>query len=164
MRQKMTKDLVPTDFTLGLVAVDAIPVIFFGCSMVLAGILLRSPVFLLGAGLCLFAGLAKVLWKLIVVLRQKNIWWLFLQMRIVMPIGLVLMVVGCVMTTALPTAFAGALRWPAAPFFGAGVLGMVLMLVFGFTLDSSSLRANWIEQITNGFAQLCFFVGLLLLL
>lgn len=34
----------------------------------------------------------------------------------------------------------------------------------GFTLDSSDARANWVEQLTNAAAQLCFFVGLLLMM
>lgn len=44
-----------------------------------------------------------------------------------------------------------------------GTLGMVLMTVFAFRLDSSAPKANWLEQAVNGFAQACFFVGLLLI-
>ena len=39
---------------------------------------------------------------------------------------------------------------------------MILMLVFAFRMDSSDPKVNWMEQTVNGFAQLCFFIGLLL--
>lgn len=161
-KQKMTRDTVPEDFTLSLALVDGLPVLFFGGSMILAGVLLKSWVFLLGAGLCLFAGAAKVLWKIIVALKRKNIWWLFLQMRILMPIGMVMMIASAAVGSG-----DWAMIWqemcslPAAGFFCAGLAGMVLMLVFAFTLDSSNVKANWIEQLTNGIAQAAFFIGLL---
>lgn len=164
MKQKMTKDTVPEGFTLGLAIVDAIPVLFFGMSMALAGVLLDSGLFLAGAALCLFAGIAKVLWKIIVVLKKKNIWWMFLQMRVLMPVGLVLMIVGAVTAKAdLSPVLAQAMRFPAAPCFVMGFIGMALMTVFAFRLDSSDAKSNWIEQITNGAAQFAFFLGLLLL-
>ena len=57
---------------------------------------------------------------------------------------------------------AGLTAFPACLFFLAGALGMVLMTVFAFRMDSSDPRVNWTEQIVNGLAQLCFFIGLLL--
>lgn len=45
-----------------------------------------------------------------------------------------------------------------------GILGMVLMMVFAFKLDNADVKANWIEQLTNGIAQAAIFVGLLLLI
>lgn len=188
-RPKMTKDVVPGDFTLGLVIVDAIPVLFFCASMVIAGLMFKSYLFVIGALMCLFAGACKVLWKLIVVLRQKNVWWMFLQMRILMPVGLVLMIAGGVMagrgvslgswagngagaaygaTGSAAAAVDFAEIWarmcsmPASLFFIVGLVLMVLMIVFAFTLDSKNVKANWIEQITNGVAQIAFFVGLLM--
>jgi len=41
---------------------------------------------------------------------------------------------------------------------------MIMMIVFAVKLDRSNVKSNWIEQITNGIAQGCFFVGLLLVL
>lgn len=161
----MTRNTIPEGFTLSLALVDALPVLFFGGNMILAGILLHSALFLVGAGLCFFAGAAKVIWKIIVVLQRKNIWWLFLQMRILMPIGMVLMIAGAATGRAnadLSHFLRAAVSFPAAPFFAAGFLGMALMLFFAFRLDSSNVRANWIEQLTNGIAQAAFFIGLLL--
>ena len=163
---KINKDTIPEGFTMSLALVDAMPVLFFGASMVVASVLLHSYLFLVGAILCLYAGAAKVLWKIIVVLRRKNIWWLFLQMRIVMPIGMLLMLLGIIFNqshVSLASFKAGFLSFPSVIFFLIGILGMCMMMVFAFRLDSSDVRSNWIEQLTNGIAQAAIFVGLGLL-
>ena len=160
--QKMSKDIVPNDFTLGLAIVDAIPVVFFAGSMVLTSFLLNSKLFLFGSLLCLLAGIAKVLWKIIVVLKKKNIWFLFIQMRIIMPIGLVLMVISLFYVNVdLNTILSKAISIPMIIFFLLGIIGMILMAIFAFKLDSSNLKTNWLEQIINGIAQMSFFCGLL---
>lgn len=41
-KPKMTKNTVPDDFTLSLALVDALPVLFFGGSMILTGMLFGS--------------------------------------------------------------------------------------------------------------------------
>lgn len=83
----MNKNVVPNDFTLGLALFDGLPVITFAGSMILISYLFSSKLFLIGSFVCLFAGLSKVIWKIIVVLKNKNIWFFFIQMRITMPIG-----------------------------------------------------------------------------
>ena len=57
-KPKMAKASVPEDFTLSLAIVDALPVLFFGGSMVLIGLLFQSILFLLGAFLCFWVGAA----------------------------------------------------------------------------------------------------------
>ena len=47
-------------------------------------------------------------------------------------------------------------------FFLAGALGMILMLVFAFRMDSSDPKVNWMEQTVNSLAQIRFFIGLML--
>ena len=166
-KPKMTKDTIPEDFTLSLAVVDAFPVLFFAGSMILIGFLFSSPLFLAGAGLCFWAGAAKVLWKIIVAARRKNIWWLFLQMRIAMPIGFVLMLLAVILNLKaidLSAVLAAVISVPSVFFFAAGIVGMILMGIFASKLDSSDLRSNWIEQITNALAQAAFFIGILLLL
>ena len=59
-KPKMTKDTIPENFTLSLAIVDALPVLFFGGSMILIGLLFGSPLFLIGAALCFWAGAAKL--------------------------------------------------------------------------------------------------------
>ena len=165
-KPKITKDTVPEDFTLSLALVDALPVLFFGGSMILTALLFKSRLFLIGALLCFWAGAAKVLWKIIVVKKKKNIWWLFLQMRIVMPIGFALMLLSVILNRKA-IRFAAVLTavtsFPSVIFFALGILGMVLIGVFASRLDSSDLRSNWIEQLTNTAAQAAIFAGILLL-
>ena len=165
-KPKITKDTVPEDFTLSLALVDALPVLFFGGSMILTALLFKSRLFLTGALLCFWAGAAKVLWKIVVVKKKKNIWWLFLQMRIVMPIGFALMLLSVILNRKA-IRFAAVLTavtsFPSVIFFALGILGMVLMGVFASRLDFSDLRSNWIEQLTNTAAQAAIFAGILLL-
>ena len=164
-KPKMTKDTIPENFTLSLALVDALPVLFFGGSMILIGLLFGSPLFLLGAALCFWAGAAKVVWKIIVVTKKKNVWWMFLQMRIVMPVGFALMILAVIFDRSainLPAVFAAVLSLPSVLFFAAGVIGMALMGIFAAKLDSADVRSNWIEQLTNAVAQAAIFVGILL--
>ena len=166
-KPKMTKDTIPENFTLSLALVDALPVLFFGGSMILIGLLFGNPLFLIGATLCFWAGAAKVLWKIIVVTKKKNIWWMFLQMRIVMPAGFVLMILAVIPNRNainLSAVFAAVISLPSVLFFVIGVIGMVLMGVFAAKLDSADVRSNWIEQLTNGVAQAAIFTGILCLL
>ena len=166
-KPKMTKNTIPENFTLSLAFVDALPVLFFGGSTILIGLLFGSPLFLTGAVLCFWAGAAKVLWKIIIVKKKKNIWWLFLQMRIVMPLGFALMILTVFMNRSavnLPAVFAAIVSLPSVIFFTIGVIGMVLMGVFAAKLDSADVRSNWTEQITNALAQAAVFTGILFLL
>ena len=166
-KSKMTKDIVPDNFTISLAVVDSIPVLFFGATMVLLGTMFSNPLFLIGALLVLFAGACKVAWKFVVVLAKKNIWWMFLQMRIAMPIGFVLMLISVLVDARKidwGLVWRNMCSMPSAICFIIGLLGMVLMTVFAFTLDGSKVKSNWIEQGTNGIAQAAFFVGVLLLL
>lgn len=166
MKNTLTRETVPEDFTVPLVLVDALPVVLFGGSMLLIAKRFGSTLFLLGALLCLWAGLAKVAWKLIVVLWKKNVWWLFMQMRIVMPIGFLLMLLSVIVRAkrlSFSALLHAALSLPSVLFFAAGLAGRVLMGVFASSLDSGSKHANWVEQLTNTAAQACIFLGLLLL-
>ena len=165
MANKMTKDIVPNNFTVGLSLVDAVPVLLFCFTMAIVGKLLGSYLFISGAFIAFIAGSIKVLWKIIVALKRKNIWWMFVQMRIFMPIGFVLMLVGYLLSLSrinLSVVWASVISFPAVIFFVIGVLGMVLMTVFAIKLDSSDVKSNWIEQITNGVAQLAFLIGVLI--
>ena len=165
-KPKMTKHTIPENFTLSLAFVDALPVLFFGGSMILIGLLFGNPLFLIGAALCFWAGAAKVLWKIIVVTKKKNVWWMFLQMRIVMPVSFVLMILAVIFDRSaidLSAVFAAVLSFPSVLFFAAGMIGMVMMGVFAAKLDSADVRSNWIEQLTNTAAQASVFTGILIL-
>lgn len=165
-KPKMTKDIVPDNFTLSMALVDAIPVIFFGLSMIAISRLFDSVIFLIGAIIVFLTGALKVLWKVIVATKRKNVWFLFMQMRIGMPIGFVLIIASLIIDhTKVSLAGIGAaiISFPSVIFFAIGILGMVMMGVFAKKLDSSNSKANWIEQLTNGIAQAAIFVGIMLL-
>ena len=165
-KPKMTKDTIPENFTLSLALVVALPVLFFGGSMILIGLLFGSPLFLIGAAFCFWAGAAKVLWKIVVVTKEKHVWWMFLQMRIVMPIGFVLMILAVILNRNainLSAVLAAVVSLPSVLFFAVGAIGMVLMGVFAAKLDSADVRSNWIEQLTNAIAQASVFAGILFL-
>ena len=152
-------------FSVPLALADMIPVLFFGLSAIRVGKLFSSALFVTGAAVCLLSGIVKVLWKLIVAVSRRSIWPMFVQMRILMPTGFLLMLAALVVGRADlngSAILAGLLGFPACIFFGLGVLGMVLMAFFAIKLDSGDPKANWLEQAVNGAAQACFFVGLLL--
>ena len=90
---------------------------------------------------------------------------MFVQMRVLMPVGFFDDVRG---TDRRPRGAergsdaCKAERFSGMPFFLAGALGMILMLVFAFRMDSSDPKVNWMEQTVNSLAQICFFIGLML--
>ena len=167
MSEKLTKDSVPEDFTLALALVDAIPVIFFGANGIVLYRFFPYALLLAGAILSLISGLVKVLWKVIVVVKRRNVWPMFWQMRIFLPLGFALMVAAVVL-------HAGQIAWrefltdllslPTVIFMGLGILGIVLMIVWAIVLDNGDKKANWVEQLTNGLSQLAFFIGLCFML
>ncbi|MDO4501435.1 MAG: hypothetical protein Q4B60_09240 [Erysipelotrichaceae bacterium] len=157
----MNKNTIPEDFTLALALVDGLPVIFFAINMIIIGIKFKSFLFVFGALLCTFAGLAKVFWKIIVALKKKNIWFLFIQMRITMPLGFLIILLSLIFNYKRIN-LSVVLRFPACVFFLIGIIGMCLMGYFALKLDNSDLKSNWIEQITNTFAQLALLIGTLL--
>lgn len=163
-RNVITKDMVPEGFTVSLALVDAIPVLLFAIAFIVLGMKAGFSVLIMLGGLLAFLGGAiKVLWKIIVATRQKNIWWMFVQMRYTMLLGFLLIIVGCILSRKeLAAAFAGI--GPASiVFFALWFVGMCLMGVFAAKLDNADPKSNWIEQGTNGIAHLCLLIGLILL-
>ena len=159
----MDKNKVPDNFTIQLAFVDALPVLFFGMNCILLGQKCSSHLFTIGAILCLAGGAGKVLWKIIVALKKKNVWFLFVQMRIVMPIGFILMILGFFLSNCTFTnLWQGFIHFPSIIFYLLGIFGMGLMGYFATHLDNSDLKSNWIEQITNGISQICIFIGLII--
>lgn len=160
----ITKDTVPEGFTLSLALVDAVPVLLFAVAIILLGVkAAMSPLIILGGLLCFIGGAIKVLWKVIVATKQKNVWWMFVQMRPMMLLGFLLLMVGCVVSRhALAAAFSG-IGVVSIVCIVLWFAGMTLMGVFAAKLDSSDPKSNWIEQGTNGIAHLFLCLGLALL-
>ena len=161
---KITKDMVPEGFTLSLAIVDAIPVLLFAVAIIILGIKADfSPLIMLGGFLCFLGGAIKVLWKVIVATKQKNVFWMYKQMGPVMGIGFLLLIIGCIVSrAALKAAFAG-IGVASIVLFVLWFVCMGLMGVFAAKLDSSDPKSNWIEQGTNGVGELCLCLALALL-
>ncbi len=156
MEKTMTKDVVPQGFTLGLAAFDAAPVVLFLLAMWLFYRMTGSVLVLLGGIVCFLTGMGKVLWKVLVVTQKRNVWPLFVQMRIGMPIGFTLVLIGLFLAYATgdQSAFTAAILQPGPIVCVVlAAVGMAGMIVCGAKLDSADKTANWIEQGCNTFAQ-----------
>lgn len=152
------------NFTLSLALFDALPVIFFCIGMLLIATRFQNIFFLTGVILCTCAGCGKVLWKILVASSGKDIRILNRQLRVLMPVGFLLVIIGLI-AGRNQINFSVLLRqitaFPTCLFFGITVLGMICMSVFAVRLDGTKARSNWIEQITNAIAQGCFLLGVL---
>mgnify|MGYP003325360719 CR=1 FL=1 len=154
-------------FTLGLALVDLLPVIFFGASVVLIGIVFQSPLFIVGAALAFLAGFLKVLWKVILALAGKDVKWMNKQMRILMPAGFLLIIASVIIgwkKISWAAVGAAVTSLPSLIFFILWFLGLVAMGVLAGKLDSSVAKNNWIEQGVNSFAQLMGLLGILFIM
>ena len=161
----MTKDTIPQDFTLGLAMFDTVPVVFFGIACWLLWRMTANPLLLLGGICCFLSGMLKVLWKVLVVIKKINVWPLFVQMRMGMPAGFLLILIGFVFSCFRKDmgAFWQAVRQPLPLLFMILMAaGMTAMIVCSSKLDSSDVKANWIEQSCNSIAQGAFLLAMLL--
>ena len=167
MKNKINKNIVPNDFTITLALIDFMPVLFFFGISIILSIMLKSNLFFIGSILSFISGFIKVIWKIIVVIKKKNIWILFIQMRIIMPFGFLISLIGFIIfcinkdTNIILSSFNNIL---SIVFLLLGLIGIILMIVFSFILDSSDKKANWIEQICNSFAQLFILIACIIAL
>ena len=156
----------PQGFTPALALVDALPVLFFGASMVLAAKGFGSVLFGIGAAVITLAGCGKVLWKLILAVWQHNVAWLnrwFIPCQIS---GFLLVVLALVL-------HAGQIAWvslaarlvgvPSVFFFAVWLIGMGTMGWYRKHRFDNSVKANWTAQIINTAVQGALLLGILLL-
>lgn len=152
------------NFSLPLALFDALPVIFFGAAMILIAARFGSKLFIAGAVICTFAGLGKVIWKIIIAATKKDVAVLNIQLRVLMPIGFAFLISGAIIgmdAERWAVLKSSVLSFPSAAFFAVTVIGMIMMSVFAVKLDQTKARSNWIEQITNAVSQFCFLLGVL---
>ena len=155
------------NFTLALALVDALPVIFFSISMIMIAVNFKNIVFIIGAVICSAAGILKVSWKMIIAIAKKDIPVLNKQLRVLMPIGFLLIIIGAVAGKRnfdFSSFFENALQMPNLLFFIITIFAMILMSIFAFKLDGTKAKSNWIEQITNTVAQASLMIGIILTL
>ena len=161
-------------YTLGLALFDIVPVLLFLISCILIYSMCMSRLFLAGALCCFIGGMAKVIWKLIVVLAKRDIPAFSRVFRVLMISGFALMLLSVILSTVRTVAggrafadssMAGLWRgltfMPAMLFFIAGVAGMCLMGWLGSHMDKSA-RSNWIEELINTAAQLAILAGVVI--
>ena len=161
---KMNKNTIPDNFTVGLAIFDFMPVLFFIISAVVLSLYLPGPCFIIGTLICFISGLLKVIWKIIVAVKKKNVWPLFLQMRILMPVGFLVMIIGVIVNykaISLQNILHNISTMPSLVFFILWILGMIAMTICAFVLDSSNVKHNLIEQGINTVAQFCLLLGLI---
>ncbi len=150
-------------FSLSLAIVDALPVVIYGISGIIASKKISSILLLIGVILSLVGGISKVCWKAIIALKKKDFSLLTKLFHILMPSGFLLMLFSFATSHAKWFLLIKALvSMPSLLFLIFGVLGIVLMTIFAFKLPKNSAKANWIEQITNTVAQAMFLVALVL--
>lgn len=158
-------------YTPGLVLLDAVPVLLFLMTGIIIYSMYGSPVFLAGAIASFIGGSCKVIWKLIVVLKKRDVEVLTKAFRKLMPAGFILMFLSVIISAAgdvisgtpvsegtLSGLWRGLTMMPAVLFFIAGSAGMCFMGYLGSHMDKSA-RANWIEELVNTLAQLAFLIG-----
>lgn len=153
------------DFTLSLALVDAIPVLFFGASMILVAAKFNSPLFIVGAVISTLAGCCKVLWKLILGIWKKDVRWLNKPFVPMQATGFILMLVSFVLGfgkidwTGVLAAVTG---FPAIVFFALWIVMMGTMGWYRKNKFDNSAKANWTAQIINCVGQGALLLGILL--
>ena len=152
-------------FTVGLALVDAIPVLSFAVSMLIIAGRFDSPLFLLGADLCVLGGCCKVSWKLILGIAKKDLRWLNNPFVPMMAGGFLMILLALILNlrkidaAAVAAAVTG---FPSLLFFLAWI---GLMCFMGWyrknRFQNDNARANWTAQIINAVGQTCLLLGIL---
>lgn len=161
-------------FTVGLALVDALPVIFFSCSLIciasaLAGSGITFWIVLIGAVAVALAGLCKVIWKLLLGLKVGNIKILNKIFVPFMAGGFMVAIIGALIGT-----FTKVIKWggvlnavlsiPSLIFFIVGFCGMGVMSYVRKTNArdefNKDAKKNWIAQFVNAFSQCMLFFAI----
>ena len=159
---QLNKARIPEGFTLALALVDTIPVLLFCGTAILFGTKIESSLFFLGAILAFIGGAGKVAWKLVIALAHKNMPWLGRQMRITMPIGFLLMLLGCILHGSVAICIVTSLsEMPSVVFMLIWLVCMCAMGYFAMHRDQTSVRDNWTEQLTNAVGQAALLLAIL---
>ncbi len=152
-------------FTVALALVDAVPVLLFGCSMILAASKFGHPVFIAGAVISTLAGCCKVAWKLILGIWKTDIRWLNKPFVPMQATGFLLMILSFILGFGRIDWLAvlqSVVGFPSVLFF-AGWLGLMGFMGWyrknKFRRDDS--RSNWTAQIVNCAGQACLLLGIL---
>lgn len=153
-------------FTLALALVDAIPVLLFGASMIMIAARCSSVLFVAGAVLSTLAGCFKVLWKIILATKKKDVKWLNKGFLPLMAAGWILILLSLVLMKSggMNTAWAaGLVRMPGVLFLALWLILMCFMVWYRRKrFVNEDAKKNWTAQIINCVAMASLFVGILL--
>ncbi len=148
----------------GMAVMDAVPVLCFSISMILVGQVYGSVIFMVGAVLCVLAGIGKVLWKILLAASKRDVPVLCRQFRYLMTCGATLMLLSAAVDRPnLSVLWKNVSDFPCGILFLIAVLAFVLMSILSVKLDATSTKANWIEQSVNLVAQLCILMAVVII-
>lgn len=139
-------------YPLSLALLDAIPVIFFFVATLIIFRRLKSSLFLMGAVISFVAGTMQVIWKILVAVSEKNVYFLHSQFKYTMTIGFILMIVGIIIkckSIDWKTFFSKLVHLPSVIFLALIGLCFVAMLILAFTLGMKDVKSQWIEEGVN---------------
>ena len=150
------------EYTMGLALLDIMPVLLFLASGLIMYSMYGSPLLLAGVLACFTGGLCKAIWKMIVVVSEKDFSGLTRMFHILMPAGFALMILSVLAggKAAISGLWRSLTMMPAAILFIAGFVLMCLMGYLGSHMDNSA-RSNWIEELVNTLAQLAVLAGVI---
>ncbi len=149
--------------TVRMAVFDALPVVCFAASMVFVCLFYPSVFFILGAVLCVLAGLGKVLWKLIRAVSGKDRTVLDKQFPYMMLAGAILIVISLlVRRPSWAVIWKNLASFPCNILFLIALAGFVAMGILAVRLDKTLRRANRIEQTVNLVAQICLLFGIII--
>ena len=153
-------------FTVGLALFDALPVLFFGASIILLASRFNSPLFIIGAVLATLAGCCKVAWKLILGLKKKDVRWLNKGFLPLMGAGWILILLSLIFIrhSVIDTSWAkGLIAMPSVLFLALWVIMMLVMVWYKKTrFKNDDAKKNWTAQIVNCIGQAFLFLAILL--
>lgn len=153
-------------FTLALALVDAIPVLLFGASMIMIAARCNSVLFVIGAVLSTLAGCFKVLWKIILATKKKDVKWLNKGFLPLMGAGWILILLSLILMAVrgADTAWAaGLVRMPSVLLLALWLVLMLFMVWYRKKrFVNEDAKKNWTAQIINCVAMASLFLGILL--
>lgn len=151
-------------FTMNLALVDAIPVLIFGATVVIIATSIQSGVFLIGGLFSVFAGLGKVIWKIILAVKEKDNDFWRKQFKFTMPLGFCLMIIGVVIKKSIinwSKLWISLISFPTILYLILALVLMVAMMTMAKKLDQNNAKHNWIEQGTNILMQISVLLAAL---
>ncbi len=143
---------------------DCVPVACFAASMVMIFLSWHSVVFLIGAIICILAGLGKVAWKLNLALTHRNFSILDRQFKYTLLVGFIVMVVSVIIRRPpLSVIWKNLISFPDNILFLIAIVCFVIMGLLASQIGTMERKANRIEQTFNLIAQICILLGVVII-